>query len=153
MESNSGLRQRSNSSVNTPEPQNSRHFILTIPHHHFTPFLPVGCVYIKGQLELAESGFLHWQVVVATGRSCRIAAVKKILGSSVHIEPIRSDAAYDYVWKEDTAVTGTRFELGKKPFVRGRATDWEAVRESAQAGTLMDVPADIYVRFDMGLFI
>ena len=53
----------------------------------------------------------------------------------------------EYVWKDDTAVLGTRFELGKLPFSRGRSIDWEAIRASAIAGgNLMDVPPDIYVR-------
>jgi len=133
-------------------PANSRHFILTIPHAHFTPYLPAGIVYCKGQLELSDSDYLHWQLVVSTGKSCRLAALKKIFGDPAHIEPTRSDAADAYVWKDETAVAGTRFEFGTKPFVRGRATDWDAVRIAAQTGTLMSIPADIYVRFDWPFF-
>jgi hypothetical protein len=129
-------------------PVNSRHFMLTIPHHLFTPYLPAGIVFVKGQLELAGSGFLHWQLVVSTGKSSRMAAIKKIFGDSVHVESTRSDAADEYVWKEDTAIAGTRFSLGKKPFVRGRETDWDEVRIAAQTGSLMSIPGDIYVRYD-----
>jgi len=156
MDSNSGLRNRRNtqsSSSSGQQPANSRHFILTVPHYLFTPYLPHGIAYIKGQLECSASGFLHWQLIVSTGKSCRISAVVKIFGTGIHVESIFSEGASDYVWKDDTAVEGTRFELGKKPFQRGVSRDWDAIRVSAQAGTLEDVPSDIYVRFDMGLFV
>lgn len=63
-----------------------------------------------------------------------------------HAEPTRSDAALAYVWKEDTAVDGTRFELGQQPTVRGRDTDWATIRDNARGGRLDDIPADVYVR-------
>lgn len=153
MDSNSGPRQRFNSSNPSQQPANSRHFILTIPHHSFTPYLPPGVTYIKGQLELSASGYLHWQSIISTGKSCRISAVTKIFGTGIHVEPIFSEGASDYVWKDESSVVGTRFELGKKPFQRGVSRDWDAVRFAAQAGTLDSIPSDIYIRFDMGLFI
>lgn len=128
-------------------PVNSRYFMLTIPAHEFTPYLPPTVVWIRGQLECADSGYLHWQVVVSFNKSTRFSAVKKIFGIGVHVESTRSDAANDYVWKEDTAVAGTRFEFGQKPFVRNRSADWDAIRLAAQTGALMEIPADVYVRY------
>jgi len=40
----------------------ARYWLLTIPQHDFVPFQHPSVTYIKGQLELSESGFLHWQV-------------------------------------------------------------------------------------------
>jgi len=64
----------------------------------------------------------------------------------VHAELTRSSAADDYVWKEATAVVGTRFELGRNPVRRGVAKDWDAIWESACAGQLLAIPADIRIR-------
>ena len=58
---------------------------------------------------------------------------KKKFGSGTHWEPTRSSAANAYVWKDETAVPGTRFELGKKPLNRGdskggtRSRHWQNV--------------------------
>lgn len=122
------------------------HFILTIPYADFTPFLPHQFSYIKGQLEHSESGFLHWQIVVGSKKKVRPTAIKSILGSSVHVEPTRSAAADEYVWKDDTAVTGTRFELGTKPINRSSVKDWEAIRGMAKGGKLDDIPPDVFIR-------
>jgi len=46
-----------------------RYYLLTIPHEHFPPFLPNGIVYIKGQLERGDGGFLHWQLVAVWPKS------------------------------------------------------------------------------------
>jgi len=43
----------------------ARYFLLTIPHHEFTPYLPKDVSYIKGQLEKGtNTDYLHWQVLV-----------------------------------------------------------------------------------------
>lgn len=118
--------------------------MLTIPAHSFTPYLPPAVLYIKGQLERAASGYLHWQILVVTGK-CRGTRIKSIFGD-VNIELTRSDAADQYVWKDDTSVEGTRFELGSKPFRRNRKTDWDSVRQQAIRGDLSEVPSDVFVR-------
>jgi len=84
-------------------------WLLTIPHHAFTPFLPSTCQWIKGQLELGELGFLHWQVIVAYRKKKSLVGVRECFGP-FHAEITRSDAASEYVWKDDTAVAGTRLE-------------------------------------------
>lgn len=120
-------------------------WLLTIPHHGFTPYLPLPCSWIKGQLELGESGFLHWQIIVAFIRKASIRGVRDCFGP-YHCELTRSDAAADYVWKDDTAVDGTRFELGVKPINRANAIEWESVWELAKAGSIESVPASIRVQ-------
>lgn len=120
-------------------------WILTIPHACFTPFLPEGIQYIKGQLEVGESGYLHWQFVIRTKKKIRESAVVRIFGP-YHCEATRSSAALDYVWKEDTKVIGTEFELGSIPFKRSSPPDWERVRQLARIGHLDEIPPDIYVR-------
>lgn len=125
----------------------AKYWILTIPHHLFTPFLPKGILYIKGQLEQGnESGYLHWQLICILEKQSRLPAIKKIFGTSIHAEPTRSSKADEYVWKEDTRVANTQFELGKKPMCRNRITDWEEIRSAATSGQLDDIPADVYIR-------
>lgn len=124
-----------------------RYFLLTIPHYEFTPFLPSGVTYIKGQLESGHnSGYLHWQLLVHTKLKSTVTRLKSIFGNSAHIEPSRSDAAEEYVWKEDTSVVGTRFELGTKSLNRNNNKDWEQIRDLARTGRLDDLPGDVYVR-------
>lgn len=123
------------------------YWLLTIPHADFLPWLPPSCNYIRGQLERgADSGYLHWQILVAFKRSVRLGAVKSDFGATCHAEKSRSRAATDYVWKDQTRVDGTQFELGKTPFKRNCSTDWEAVLDSAKRGRLDDIPADVLVR-------
>jgi len=123
----------------------ARYWMLTIPHQDFVPWLPPGIAHIIGQLELGEGGFLHWQLVVAFATKVRLRAVRNVFGPA-HAEPTKSDAAREYVWKEETRVEGTQFELGKIPFRRGESTDWEQVVECAKTGVLESIPPDIFVR-------
>jgi len=126
-------------------PRQAVYWMLTIPHHLFTPYLPDVCSLIKGQLETGESGYVHWQILVAFKKKQSVLSVRRVFGD-VHAEPTRSSAADDYVWKDETAVTGTRFLLGKTPFQRNNAEHWEQVWEQAVQGNLMEIPADIRVQ-------
>lgn len=129
-----------------PAPQ-FKYFLLTIPHADFLPYLPDGIKYIKGQLESGTTtDYLHWQLIAHTAKKTTITRVKSIFGQSAHIEPSRSDAAEQYVWKDDTAVANTRFELGQPSLKRNCKTDWEIIRTNARLGRLDDIDADVYVR-------
>lgn len=124
-----------------------RYWLLTIPHHEFLPYLPDGCTYIRGQLESGSgTGYLHWQILVAFGRAVRLAAVKRIFGTACHAELSRSNAADQYVHKDDTAVPNTRFCLGERPIKRNSKVDWKLVHDHARAGRIDAIPADVQVR-------
>jgi len=122
-----------------------RYWILTIPAHEFIPYLPPKTQWIKGQLERGDGGFLHWQIVVGFKGAARLAAVRTLFGP-YHAELCRSQAADEYVWKDETSVEGTRFELGSKALKRNSETDWEAIRDSAKRGAINEVPADVFIR-------
>lgn len=123
------------------------YWLLTIPQHEFTPYLPPGVSFIKGQLEQGNgTGFIHWQVLAVFKRSVRLRAVRTVFGP-VHAELSRSAAADAYVWKDDTAVAGTRFSLGTKPLRRNVSADWENVWECAKRGDLDSIPGDVKVRY------
>jgi hypothetical protein len=129
-----------------PSPQ-ARYFLLTIPSNEFTPFLPKDLSYIKGQLEQGSgTGFLHWQILAAFPKKVTCSKVKEIFGTSCHVEITRSAAANDYVWKEDTQIQGTQFELGKLSMKRNHQADWDAVVNSVKQGRFDEVPSDILVR-------
>lgn len=126
----------------------ARYWILTIPHADFTPYQPPTVQYIRGQLERGDNtGYLHWQLLVAFQKKLRLGGVKHIFGSTVHAEPGRSNAVLEYVWKEDTRVEGTQFELGQPLCQRGNVVDWNAIRDDARSGRLDAIPSDIYVRY------
>jgi len=123
-------------------------WLLTIPQNAYMCYLPPSCCFIKGQLERGErTGYLHWQLLVCFKKKVRLAGVKNVFGSTIHAELSRSAAASEYVWKEETSVAGTRFELGQVPFKRNDKSDWERVRVLAKANKLDQIDADIYVRF------
>jgi len=146
-------------------------WIGTIPHHHFVPWLPSGCVWITGQLELGEqrsnelpissselglcdgrstdsavqSGYLHWQIVVAFATKKSLKGVTDVFGK-FHFELTYSAKANEYVRKDSTRIQGTEFELGVKPIQRSSKVDWESVWENAQLGQITSIPASIRVQ-------
>ena len=120
-------------------------WILTIPHHCFTPYHPPGVKFIRGQLERGDGGFLHWQLLVGLEAKRTLRQVKEIFGRECHAELSRSSAANDYVWKEATAVDNTQFEFGALSFRRNEKKDWESVWERAKEGNLDAIPADVRV--------
>lgn len=124
----------------------AQYWILTIPHANFTPYLPPPCSYIVGQLECSNgTGYLHWQLVVYFRKRVRLRGVTDVFGF-VHAEPTKSDAALSYVWKADTRVAGTQFELGTRAIRRNNPADWDSIRRHAISGQLGSVPSDIYIR-------
>lgn len=123
-----------------------KHWMLTIRGESWEPTLPDSCVYIRGQRETGEGGFDHWQVYVVFERNTRLSGVKNVFPRDVHAELTRSSRAREYVWKEDTRVDGTQFELGELPMRRNNAKDWEAIWESAKEGKVDEIPADVRVQ-------
>lgn len=124
----------------------ARYWILTIPHNAYTPFLHEQVQYVRGQLERGESnGFLHWQMVVVFSKPKSLNFVTGIYGPC-HCEPTRSDAALEYVWKEDTRIESTQFELGQLRMRRDQSKDWDAIKSSAKKGELDSIPSDVYIR-------
>lgn len=125
-----------------------RHWLLTIPGDTFVPHLPQEVAYIKGQKECGEqTSYQHWQVYVVFKRSVRITVVKEIFGERCHAEATRSEAARDYVWKQDTRVAGTQFELGVLPLQRNKKEDWRKILDCAKSGLFDQVPPDVLVRY------
>lgn len=121
------------------------YWMLTIPVHEFIPYLPPNCKYLKGQQEIGENGFHHWQVLVHFTKKTRLNSVRETFGP-FHAEPTKSIAAEAYVWKDDTRVEGTQFELGNKSTKRNSPEDWDRVWVAATEGRVMDIPADIRMR-------
>lgn len=122
-----------------------RYWILTIPHHEYTPYHPAGVQFIRGQLESGTStGYLHWQVLVVFAKNVRCSAVTAIFGPH-HAELTRSAAADAYVWKDDTAVPNTRFEFGERLVRRNVKRDWDAVWSAAKTGDLDAIDSSIRI--------
>lgn len=121
--------------------------MLTIPSADWEPRLPDSVAYIRGQQEIGEvSGYQHWQLLVVYSRKVSILQVKSDFGERCHAELSRSEAADSYVWKDDTAVPDTRFELGTRAVRRNSVTDWESVWECAKRGDVAGVPANVRVQ-------
>lgn len=123
-----------------------RYWMLTIPKDDFNPRLPEGIVYIKGQQEIGEGGFEHWQIMCISEKKLSLRAIKSRFGNTAHCELSRSEAAEEYVWKEDTRVEGTQFEYGRKPVRRNSVKDWDGIWEAAKKGDLQAIPSDVRVQ-------
>lgn len=121
-------------------------WIGTIPFSDWTPVQDDGVQWIRGQHERGAGGFEHWQVLVAFTSKKSLAACKLIMGPTGHWELSRSDAAAEYVWKEDTRVEGSQFEFGSRPFRRNSSLEWDNFWDFAVAGNLMEIPADVRIR-------
>jgi hypothetical protein len=122
------------------------YWIATIAEDHYTGTdLPAGVAYIKGQMEVGEGGFRHWQLLIVMAKKIRLVGLK-LLFPRAHLELTRSAAADEYVWKEETRVAGSQFELGNRAVRRNVATDWEKVLSDAKSGTFDAIPADIQIR-------
>lgn len=137
---------------------------ITIPRRGFTPPEQIDeCLsWIRGQLErghgctcgLSEEHctcpesrerYEHWQIACAFKRKQSLRGAINQFGTLAHCELSRSAAIADYVWKEDTRIEGTQFELGAKPIVRASKPDWESVWVLARERQLDRVPAHIRV--------
>lgn len=117
------IREEIRSGAPKPSRRQGIFWMLTVPHQGFTPWLPPGCRWIKGQLEMGQGGFLHWQIVVALRLKGSIKTVRGIFGP-YHAELTKSAAANEYVWKELTRIEATSFEIGQKPCDPKEPTDW-----------------------------
>lgn len=133
--------------------QSARYWLLTVKDVGdgddpiWTKELPEGIRYCKGQKEIGSSnGFVHWQVSVGFHQPVKLSGVKRIFGESAHCERTRSAAVDEYVWKDETAVPGTRFELGTKPVRRNSKLDWDRVWELARAGSLECIESSVRVQ-------
>lgn len=141
----------SNAMSNSTRTESSRqrrqgiYWLLTIPHSGFTPYPVPGTVWCRGQLELAESGFLHWQILVAFARKVSLRGVRATFGD-YHAELTFSERAEDYVWKEDTRVSGTQFEFGRRPINRNSPNDWDEIWDAATRRDLNQIPTHIRVQ-------
>jgi len=124
-----------------------RYWMLTIPMADWHPTeLPEDVAYIRGQGEEGAGGYRHWQVLVVFERNVRLRMCKSRFVDTAHCELSRSVAADAYVWKDDTCIEGTRFELGTKPHKRNSKPDWEAVWELARVGDLLAIEASIRIQ-------
>lgn len=130
-----------------PTPQ-ARYWIATVPaESHWMPYVDNDkLIWLRGQLEEGAGGYRHWQVAAAFSKKVSLKAAKEYFNATTHLEISRSDAVDDYVWKEDTRVADTQFELGKKASKRNAPEDWQATWTAAQEGKLDLIPADVRIR-------
>lgn len=122
--------------------------MLTLPVRMFPNGwneLPTGVKYFKGQREIGDSGYEHWQAFVILEKKGSINKLKSIFGERAHYELTRSENAEDYVWKEETRVEGTQFEFGSKPRNRNSSKDWEEIWDLAKEGKFEDIDASVRV--------
>lgn len=93
-----------------------------------------------------HTGYLHWQLVVYYPKKISLAYLKLIFGDEAHAEPSRSAACENYVWKDDTAVIGTRFELGTHSLKRNSSKDWDLILSNCREGRFDVIPSDVLIR-------
>jgi len=133
-------------------PRQARFWILTIPVSSgwaAPDELPSALALLRGQREIGrgENAYEHWQLVAHFKKPVSLRQVKEVFNRETHAEPTRSKAAEDYVLKDDTAVDGTRFTLGRAAFQRNNPEHWRNTRLAAQEGRLEEIPDDVFVRY------
>lgn len=128
-----------------PAPQ-CRYYILTIPFADWNPCLPDGVAYCRGQRERGSGGFEHWQLIAYFSSKVTLTRCKRCFCSTAHVEPTRSGAALEYVWKEDTRVPDSQFEFGQLPCNRNQTKDWDAIWDYAKNNQLESIPSDVRIR-------
>jgi len=122
-----------------------RYWAITLPQYAYTPYLHAKSCYVAGQLERGKAGnddsleepsggYLHWQLICYFNKKVRGSVLEEIFGQKAHIELSRSSAVEKYVWKDDTAIQGTRFELGRKPLKANSAVDHAKMITMAKEG-------------------
>lgn len=114
-----------------------RYWCITIPRNDWSPpsTLEEPLCWIKGQVEVGEqTGFVHWQLICALSSKQRGRRVKSLFCRSARLSLSRSEAADQYVWKDETAIIETRFEIGSKAIKLNSKTDWKKVKDLAKAG-------------------
>ncbi|AXL65937.1 replication-associated protein [Circular genetic element sp.] len=120
-------------------------WLVTCPESSWKPdFLqsdPV--VYAVGQHELSDGGYAHVHALIWFARKQSLVAVRAL--SAGNWELSRSSAAESYVWKDETAVQGSRFQFGSKPVLRSSKRDWDAIWLSATLGRVDEIPASIRI--------
>lgn len=120
---------------------------LPDPDRTWTPCLPNGVQYIRGQLECGEGGLIHWQLFFTYSSKKSLGQVRATWAPFVgHWELTRSAAAEEYVWKAESRI-GEPFEFGTRRFRRNVATDWALVRQNAEQGLFNDIPPDLFIRY------
>ena len=126
-------------------------WILTIPQDAWTPppQLPPWATLLKGQLEEGAGGFRHWQVLLRLKNKQRLSGVRLLFPQGTHAEPTRSSAASSYVHKEETAVPGTRFLLGRDK-TKG-PVDWDEVKTKAVEGKFEEIDPGVMIRYWVGV--
>lgn len=132
-------------------PRQARVWIGTVPHdqwkQHADEYESTAhpLAYIRGQIEIGETGYAHCQTVAHFQEKQSLPAVKRFFHATGHWEPTRSAAADDYVWKDATAVEGSRFEWGTRPVRLNNKKDWDAIWQHAIAGRFESIPASVRV--------
>lgn len=128
--------------------QQAKYYILTVPKAEWNPPTEVvdPIAWLYGQAECGDGGYEHWQFIAYFKKKVTLTKAKSFFPSTSHLEPARSSAVETYVRKEETRIAGTEFEVGSKALKRNSDTDWETVWESAKAGRMMDIPADVRIR-------
>lgn len=129
-----------------PAPQ-YRYWMLTIPKDKWAvpEEMPKGFHYMKGQLEIGKDGYEHWQLICYLKKKATYSKMKSVCPPEAHIEHTRSEAAEEYVWKDESS-QGSRFELGRKAMKRNCADDWETMFTKAKEAKFDEIPADVRVR-------
>lgn len=130
----------------------ARYWFATIACKHnneqWTPtsgLLDDQITYIKGQREIGAEGYEHWQMVIYCSKKIRLNSLKEKIPKWSHLEQCKSQAAEDYVWKDDTAVLGTRFEHGIKSSKKPKH-NMDEILHNAKIGNMNDIPSEIIIR-------
>lgn len=92
--------------TNSTRLRQARYWMVTIPATDWQPdhWNTTGASFVKGQLERGDSGYEHYQLIAYYAKKTTISKLKNLWPRNCHLEPTRSAAAEQYVWKEQTRI-------------------------------------------------
>ncbi|KII62392.1 Replication-associated protein [Thelohanellus kitauei] len=105
--------------------------------------------YIKGQKELCrETGYVYWKIICYFQRSQTIDHVKLFLNCpSAQITTSSYECADSYMWNDEIAVEGSKFEHGSKSPKRDSKRNWDAILTLAKENKISDCPAYVQIKY------
>jgi hypothetical protein len=102
--------------------------------------------YIKGQAEIGATGYKHWQVLAYFKSKKSLTKAKTYFCEQAHMEPTRSNAIEEYVWKQETRVENSQFQFGKLPMKMNSPLDWAKQLLFAKQGKFDEIDPGVYIR-------
>lgn len=109
-----------------------------------------GAKYGRGQLEIGQQGTTHVQFTLFFVDSIVLSKAKNKLPDGIHLTGKPGAAKKDicdYVWKDETSVSGTRFEFGRVQGITASGQEkYDAAMARVKDQSILEIEAELLVK-------